>query len=444
MTVYVHAGLPGSGKTLRILSIIEEILKTGKSYVYLFNFHLTEEGVTHLTALAEKNNVGFFLRPDRPADLHVQLERDPKTNYVTLKSLDIVDGATIFIDEAQEFFRTRGMSKDPPPPFITMLETHRHSGYNIHFITQNQAFLDKEIRRICGEYIQYSRLLNASYCRLEFFGGIKDNPIEQKQVKLKVERFRYPKHIYKLYTSAVQHNMGLRIPAVFRSLLWAILLLFGVIYLAYSSFSNIYNGNVGNLKGINEQNRIKEQNQASQTPLTSTTTPAPSQPLPNNQPAAPANRRAASPSQYSLGEGLPASLDLSRYVLYYSGYVRMGLSRHRVMLTLQSLDDGTCFTPDDFLLAQFGYMIHVRTTYIFLYNSKTKHKIIVPQTASPLCSDPYVESLAQSTDSEASASSNSTSVPVSTSTASSQSSRSDDASLRYDNPASFGRHPPKN
>lgn len=440
MTVYVHAGLPGSGKTLRILSIIEEILKTGKSYVYLFNFHLTEEGVTYLTALAEKNNVGFFLRSDRPADLHVQLERDPKTNYVTLKSLDIVDGATIFIDEAQEFFRTRGMSKDPPPPFITMLETHRHSGYNIHFITQNQAFLDKEIRRICGEYIQYSRLLNASYCRLEFYGGIKDNPIEQKQVKLKLERFRYPKHIYKLYTSAVQHNMGIRIPAVFRTLVFALLLLFGAIYLAYSSFSNFYDGNVGNLKKYKEQS----QNSTPQVPVTSSTVTMPSQPSSdNNRPAVPASR-SASRSQYSLGDGLPFSVDLSQYVLYYSGYFRLGnsSSHFKPMLTLQNLNDGTCFTPDQFFFMEFGYNIYINTTYMTLYSHKTRHKIIVPRTASPSCANPYVESLAQSTNSEASVSPNSTAAPVSVSA--SQSSRSDDGSIRYDNPASYGRHPPKN
>lgn len=430
MTVYVHEGLPGSGKSLRALHLIEEVLKTGKSSVYLFNFHLTEEGVTHLTALGEKNNVGFFVRPDRPVDLHVQLDRDPKTNYVTLKSIGVEDGATIFIDEAQEFFRTRGMSKEPPPPFITMLETHRHSGYNIHFITQSQSFLDKEIRRICGEYIKYSRLLNAAYCRLEFYGGIKDNPIEQKQAKLKVERFRYPKHLYKLYTSAVQHNMGFRIPAVFRSLVWAILILFVSLFLIYSSFSSFFNGDVGKLKEMKER-----ETPSSQIPSGSSTTTvpvAPLQPYPNT-----ANHRSSS-SKYSLGEELPVSgVDLSQYAVFYSGYFQIG-DRNTPFVTLQSITDNTCFNPDIELFKALGFTIYYNRSYaVFVNKSKGTH-VIVPKTASPLCRDPYVESLAQSS-SRSSDSSSESSMNHSDSAP-----RRQDGSLRYDNPASYGRHPPKN
>lgn len=441
MTVYVHKGLPGSGKTLRVLSLIEQVLKEGKSDVYLFNFHLSEKGITYFTALGEKHGVGFYVRPDRPVDLHVELERDPKTNYVTLKSLDVNDGATIFIDEAQEYFRTRGMSKEPPPPFITMLETHRHSGYNIHFITQSESFLDKEIRRICGEYITYSRLLNASYCRLEFFGGIKENPIEQKQVKLKVERFRYPKHLYEMYTSAVQHNMGFRIPAVFRSLFFALLVLFIALWGAYSSFMSFFNGDTGDLKRIKEKSneQLKEQSQNIPAQSSSGKNMSPqaspqSSSIGVQSNANPASRPASS-SKYSFGTDLPVSgVDLSQYEVFYSGFFKLG-STNKPFLTFRNIEDNTCFAPDVEFLKALGFTLYYNHSYIVFYNKSKGTNVLVPKTNSPLCSDPYVESLARSSSSSPSGSSSThylDSAP-----------RREDGSLRYDNPASFGRHSEK-
>jgi hypothetical protein len=399
MSVAIHEGLPGSGKTLRMLSLIEGFLEQKRS-VYLFNFKLSDKGTAYFTALAEKHGVGFYLRTERPADLHVDLDVDPNTGYVSLQCLGIQDGSTLVFDEAQEYFKSRGMSKEPTPAFVAMLPTHRHSGYNIHFITQNVMYLDIEIRRICDSYTKYSRLMNWDRCRLDVYGGVKDNPMQQSQVLLeRGQTFRYPKHLFELYTSSVDHNMKSRFPSRLKWLIILIFVILGLFYAIYYFWTSMMGSITGSSHHVTK-------------PIAS---PVPSSsPSTGNVPSSPAssspavatsphfNRNSApksDPVETYLGIGRPSVPDITDYDIYYSGYyaefnpsgVDKQFKRNAIPVFNLLHSDGTCSRVTDKFFKALNLSLVFDREFAIIYNSKEKIRHVLPVTASP-CVNQYVAS----------------------------------------------------
>ncbi len=418
MSVVVHEGLPGCGKTLRMLSLIEGFLEQKRS-VYLFNFKLSDKGIAHFTALAEKNGVGFYVRPDRPADLHVALEVDPGTGYASLKSLGIEDGATIIFDEGQEFFKSRGMSKEPTPPFVAMLPTHRHSGYNVHFITQNIMYLDIEIRRICDNYIKYSRLMNWDRCRLDVYGGIKDNPLQQNQVLLeRGQTFRYPKHIFELYTSSVDHNMKSRFPTRLKWLIVLIFIIFTLLYVAYYSWSSMMGGITGSASRDSKLPTAPSSPAAADPSRTVKNTPSSPSAVTSPATGSPRSNRHSDSDTGSvetyLGVGRPSVPDITEYDIYYSGYFaeftphENGKGYSSVSIPIFNLlrPDGSCSRVTEKFFSALGLAIIFDREFAVIYNAKERIRHVLPITASP-CVTRYASTDSQSTDSNKSGSSKS-------------------------------------
>lgn len=62
--------------------------------------------------------------------------------------------AVIFIDECQQSFPPRAVG-GKKPEYISKFETHRHSGHDIHLVTQDGMLIDVNIRRLCGRHIHF-------------------------------------------------------------------------------------------------------------------------------------------------------------------------------------------------------------------------------------------------------------------------------------------------
>jgi Zonular occludens toxin (Zot) len=402
MSVAIHEGLPGSGKTLRMLSLVEQFIVKDKRSVYLFNFKLSEKGVQHFAALAESNGVGFHLRPEHPVDFNVPFEKDHETGYVSLKFLGIEDGATLIFDEAQEYFKSRGMSKEPAPPFVQMLPTHRHSGYNIHFITQNVMYLDIEIRRIADTYTKYSRLMNWGYCRLDIFGGVKENPIEQKQALLESGvRFRYPKHLFELYTSSVDHNMKVRTPSRLKWLIFWLVL--SLVLVGFSIY--MFNRIIFTLQhGMGANDSSKDKVKSTEKPLDNDGSVSSSS---QSKPAAPVSTSPVTstvtqpivnqPPPTSLGVGRPSVPDITTYNIYYSGYfttytpINEGKSFIPVTVPVINLlyPDGTCSRVTDRYFQALNLSLHIEKEFVIIFNVQQNVRHVLPLSPSP-CVTNYV------------------------------------------------------
>ena len=73
---------------------------------------------------------------------------------------NVPEGGIVIIDEAQQLFPVRPSSREVPAG-LKALETHRHKGWDVIFITQEPGLLDSHARKIANEHFHYVRPFQA-------------------------------------------------------------------------------------------------------------------------------------------------------------------------------------------------------------------------------------------------------------------------------------------
>jgi len=208
-SVTIRTGKMGHGKTLNAIREIDAQAKLENRLVYYHNI----DG----------------LQPDK---LQAQwYEFDNPHEWYKLPEHSI-----IVIDEAQRFFGVR----DPRiavPQYISELETIRHQGQEIVFITQDHRFLDVNIRRLCACHIHFKRIMGTkNLARYEF---LEASDYDKSAVLLNADktRVRLDKKIFGAYKSASGHHFKIKVPK-------KIYLFIGMVglaaYLVYYVFSGFY------------------------------------------------------------------------------------------------------------------------------------------------------------------------------------------------------------
>lgn len=81
-------------------------------------------------------------------NLHWQKMKDPHHWH------KLPYGSVIIVDEAQEFFPPRS-SGTKVPEHIAKMNVHRHSGFDLHLITQQPRLVDTQIRSVTGRHIHF-------------------------------------------------------------------------------------------------------------------------------------------------------------------------------------------------------------------------------------------------------------------------------------------------
>jgi zona occludens toxin len=107
-------GLPGNGKSLYMLDWILRWSKAENRPVYYSGIVFTELGL-----------------------------QGPFAEWVEFQPMEwnlCPPGAIVLIDECQRIFRNRSINA-VAPKFVTDLETHRHLGIDLVFVTQHQCLL---------------------------------------------------------------------------------------------------------------------------------------------------------------------------------------------------------------------------------------------------------------------------------------------------------------
>ncbi|MFP6860796.1 zonular occludens toxin domain-containing protein, partial [Pseudomonas sp.] len=127
----LRTGLQGNGKTLNTIKEVDaKAAKEGREVFY--------------------HNIRGF-NPQHEALQAVWTEFDTPQEWFKLPN-----NAIIVIDEAQTFFRIRNQAS-AVPAYASALETMRHSGHELHCITQNPGLIDHHFRKLCNSHIHYVR-----------------------------------------------------------------------------------------------------------------------------------------------------------------------------------------------------------------------------------------------------------------------------------------------
>ncbi|WP_372771249.1 zonular occludens toxin domain-containing protein [Pseudoalteromonas sp.] len=154
---------------------------------------------------------------------------------------DLPNGAIAVFDECQDHFPPLANSAKRPLHY-TKFQTHRHSGFDIHLITQHYTFLDSHIQKTTNKHVHYYQLFGSQ--RVTRFEKDRqfntDNP-RDRDLCIKTQ-FNRDKSYYGVYWSADEHTSRFKMPPI----LFLGLVVLAIIGLClYGLYQNLYVNPIG-------------------------------------------------------------------------------------------------------------------------------------------------------------------------------------------------------
>lgn len=196
---HLRTGTPGSGKTL---STIDELRKITDRPIYYYGI------------------------PDLKLDW-TEI-KDPMRYHE-----EIPDGSIFVLDECQKIFPVRP-PKDPVPPAISFIETHRHRGIDIYFITQHPSLLDHHARRLVGQHTHLQRNFGFKFAIKYTNNKLFDFDNYHELAACEKEKYSYPKNVFELYKSAEIHTVKARYPRKLLLLIPLLIIVIGCVGYLYN------------------------------------------------------------------------------------------------------------------------------------------------------------------------------------------------------------------
>lgn len=178
-------GVPGAGKTLLAMQMIEEELKKGRDV---------------FTNIDGCSIPGIQEMPD---------DNDWR---------NLPDGSAVFYDEAHQIFKGTGKPGLSNDPIINQMDEHRHRGFDLFFITQFPTKVHHEIRSMVDEHHHLLRQFGAPSATVYKWPEAANVSDRDARQLADTRMFVYPKHLYKFYKSATEHTAKLKIPAKIKML----------------------------------------------------------------------------------------------------------------------------------------------------------------------------------------------------------------------------------
>jgi hypothetical protein len=173
-------GVPGAGKTLRMMEYMEAALAAGRPV--------------------------FACNVDGLKLAGVEEWSDPH------KWRELPAGAVLFVDEAQKFFRARRGMVDPPES-ITAMETIRHDGVCIVMTTQQATYLDKHIRGLVGRHEHLVEVIAGKLSNVYAFRSTREEVTPASLAEAEYKAWAHPTRLHGAYTSAEIHTKRMRLSA---------------------------------------------------------------------------------------------------------------------------------------------------------------------------------------------------------------------------------------
>lgn len=171
-------GQPGHGKSLYTIAFVEAKRK------------------------AESRPVFYFGIPELSLPW-TMLEDATKWHECPEKSI-------IVIDEVQKVMPPRP-SSSKPPLHVSELETHRHKGFDLFFMTQDPSLVDNHLKKLAGEHIHLIRQWGRQKADLFKMQKVQD-PTNANLKRALHTSFPYPKEVFGWYKSADAHTHKKSIP----------------------------------------------------------------------------------------------------------------------------------------------------------------------------------------------------------------------------------------
>ena len=227
--LYLITGVPGSGKTLKMISDLMTRQDLKNRPLYLDGIPEVDEKII----------------PNLPI---------PEGETMQTWHKWAPTGAILVIDECQRVFRPRP-SGSKVPDFVAELETHRHKGIDIFLLTQHPRLIDSNVRALIGHHCHIGKT-NLGVRRMLEWERCAD-PTSSRDVSSAVKSvYTLDKKAFGVYKSAEEHTKIKtklsRVVYIFPAVL-ALLITAG--WYIYSSWNN----RIDTMKAEQEKPKIEAQ-----------------------------------------------------------------------------------------------------------------------------------------------------------------------------------------
>jgi zona occludens toxin (predicted ATPase) len=217
-------GVPGSGKTLYAIKMILNYQKE--------NERLREQGQDERAIYC--NIAGLNI------DGVITFEAEPKEGQATpLDWRDTPDGSIVIYDECQKIFGPDGQGRSKRGD-IAGLETHRHTGHDIVFITQRERLLHSHIRDLVGRHHHIQRQHGTHTTQVFTRDETIDTKSKSALNACDSGFWRYDKSLFNYYKSATVHTHKPTMPKwLFRAVALMLIAIAGAVFFGYKSMDFI-------------------------------------------------------------------------------------------------------------------------------------------------------------------------------------------------------------
>lgn len=193
--ISLYSGTPGSGKSLHASQVIKNHLKFYSNVIG--TFHINTDCL-YKNSKYEYTYINIYsLTPKFLVDYAKSHKQDLKRH---------VEGSFLLvIDESQRLFNSRTWNNKDRNDWITFFAEHRHLGFDIILIAQNDRMLDRQIRALI-EYDFIHRKVSQFGLKGRIFGVLTGNFMYVKQwyplhEKIESYFFRADKRLFNFYDS---------------------------------------------------------------------------------------------------------------------------------------------------------------------------------------------------------------------------------------------------
>lgn len=215
-------GLPGNGKTLFLLPLVEKLRKESARDVYYWNIPQLQ----------------LPWKPLGDASTFGQKGVEPDASQAK-KWYELPDGAIIVIDECQKLFRVRPQGS-VVPKLVSEMETHRHKGFDLILASQNLKQIDTAVRVLVGRHYHCVRRFGFEQSTVYQWERCADptSTRDQKEA-LKID-FKFPREYYDKYRSAEIHTVKKDFPwKIVAKLVGGLLLVVACVFLVMKSINDL-------------------------------------------------------------------------------------------------------------------------------------------------------------------------------------------------------------
>jgi len=146
---------------------------------------------------------------------------------------EVPEGGIVVFDEVQKYFPVRS-PKDSVPAAMAFLETHRHQGIDVYFITQHPNLVDHHARRLCGQHVHIQRNYGLQRAVIYKSNQLFDYKNNFDLKKCEKTLFKYPSDVFDLYHSAEQHTQKRSLPKKLLLIPILLLIIIGAVIVLYN------------------------------------------------------------------------------------------------------------------------------------------------------------------------------------------------------------------